>query len=127
MNPALLRRLILSAGALVVVSIGAFGAFVALDERNQVVLFNHSGSTTTGAILGASVGMSRATAREQLQRKGLVLRKSFAGGGCLEWKFADAQTVDVFRDDSWRKGAVCVASSGGTVERIVWYFDPSQP
>lgn len=127
MNAILLRRLVLSVITLVVVSVGAFAVFVAQDERNQVVFFNHSGSTTTGAILGASVGMSRAEAHEQLERKGLVLRKSFTGHGCLEWKFEDAQTVDVFRDDSWRKGAVCVASRGDTVERLVWYFDPSQP
>jgi len=127
MSTVLPRRVVLSAIALIIVSIGAFAAFVTLDERNQVVLFNHSGSTTTGAFLGVSVGMPRATAHEQLKKKGLVLQKSLAGGGCLEWTFLDAQTVDVFQDDSWRKGAVCVASRGETVERLVWYFDPSQP
>lgn len=98
------------------------------DEPLRLILSGGGdGTASTGKVLGVAIGDPRTSAKLALIERGLVQAGSQRGGVCVKERFTSAQLVDVYRDESWRKGVVCVASVNETVVRVEWYFNPLSP
>lgn len=98
-----------------------------ISERNRLALFYPEGHKSSGKILGAGVGMSAPQFRSAIESRGFTFVKRDRGeSGCPRYRVR-AESVDVFLDQTWRKGVICAGSTGGKVITIAWYFDPLTP
>lgn len=91
-----------------------------LDPRNRA-LFS-SGPVRSGQLYGIEIGSSSLEAFRKLDRYGLVRGRVPNTGRCMALVAEDNEKLDLFSDNSWRRGTVCLATEGGKVTGIDTYF-----
>jgi hypothetical protein len=106
--------------------VGAIFYFLS-DEYNRVAVLGSEGSIDSGSKFGLEIGMLRSDADAILNTRGLELVESFYGGSCLNRSYPDDQRIEVWSDDSWRRGTICLASKNDTVDSIGWFYSWGQP
>lgn len=98
-------------------------AILLADELTRTALFDSAGYVVDGRKFGVVIGSKRDDAVAHLTRTpSLRLHETTKGGTCLMRRYGPDITVDVFVDDSWRHGSVCLASRSGRIEEIAWLF-----
>ena len=112
---------------LVLVSLLALSAAAFFAQERNRILLRGSGVRADEVVLGVSIGASRGQAIAELTSRGYQHYETTSGGKCLYRSYdADVQ-LDVFRDRSWRRGTICVASQGRRIKEIQWWFNPLSP
>jgi hypothetical protein len=111
--------------AIVVVTIFVLGLiYVITDEFNRKYIFNPIGYRDAGSAFSVVVGQPRNTALNTLKNNDtLSLYESRPGNHCLTRRYGQEMDLDIFEDRSWRRGSICVASAGGVVVEVVWYYN----
>jgi len=99
---------------------------VATNASARAVLFRPNAIVEVGDGFGVSIGSARSDALDGL-RRALRHAETKSGGTCLFREFSDEYVLDVFRDDTWRRGTVCIASRDDVVVAVVWMFNPFMP
>ena len=97
------------------------------NERNRHA-FASKGSIQEGAMFGISVGDTRLTVDKFLQKRGYSIEKTeemkidgmFTRNHCYSKRLPDNLTPSIYRDNSWRRGSLCVVYDDGKVAEIHW-------
>lgn len=119
-------RKIVVIALLATASIG-FSLFLT-DEMNRKFVFNPIGYREHGSAFSVTVGQSRPEAVNILKSNiALSLYESRPGYHCLTRRYNQQMDLDIFQDNSWRRGAICLVSSGGIVSEIIWDYNPLAP
>jgi hypothetical protein len=98
-----------------------------LDERNRLAIALPEGVLHHGSRLGVYVGQEREAAGDYLASQGLVLESSQEGGSCVRHSYPSGQQIDVYSDQSWRNGTVCLISQDARIFAVEWFFAPLKP
>jgi hypothetical protein len=98
-----------------------------LDPLDKLGIASGSGRIASGNFIEINVGERAVRAREILTRRGLVLSRSSNGGNCYGHEYDSSYYVEVYIDNSWRNGSVCVASKGGIISELSWFYNPFSP
>jgi hypothetical protein len=102
----------------------AGAAFLMTNEYNRAALFDSSGYVTSGTRFSVQIGQRRDFALSQLgSSRTLVHEETYRGHGCLMREFSDTRTFDIFIDESWRRGSICVISDGQHVLEVAWLYE----
>jgi hypothetical protein len=119
----ILRKIVLLS---VVVMAGLLLA-VACSDRARLTLFSPEGHKSSGEILGAHIGMSTSEFRSAIESHGFEFwKQEKKESRCPRYRI-QAESIDVYVDQTWWKGVVCAGSTKGKVVMIAWYFDPLTP
>lgn len=107
---------------LLIVLLIAVLTFGLIDPRNSVFA-NPQGYVADGSKFGVRVGDSIDTgAAKLLSLRGMKHVRSTRGGICIFRRYGPETRVELFADDSWRNGVVCLAGADGRVREIVWQY-----
>lgn len=114
-------RGVIMASLAVLLLAGTAGAF--FNELNRTAIFESTGFITAGERFGVKIGIDRGVANRRIGGlSGMQLHKSFKGGICLMRSYDVDVTVDLYIDNSWRHGSICIASQRGVVTELAWMF-----
>lgn len=98
-------------------------AILLADELSRTALFDSTGHVVDGKKFGISIGGNRGDAVTHLRHmRSLRWHETTKGGICLMRRYTSDITVDVFIDESWRHGSICLASRRDRIEEIAWFF-----
>lgn len=93
------------------------------SELNRTALFNSAGYRAEGQKFGIKIGDQRSAAIAQLERTSNIrLHHTSKGGTCLMRTYDSSVIIDVFIDNSWRHGSICLASLDNKIHEISWLF-----
>lgn len=119
----MLKKSLYGAFSVLVVLLTVGIALFFFDPINRRIYNDSSGSISEGSFLGASIGHSSEIAVRRLTSMGLELDYIKKGGRCFYEDYSSDNDIFVLRDDSWRKGTVClVVDRAGSVKTIEWWF-----
>jgi hypothetical protein len=124
--PRLTSKLTLPKIVLMVLAISAVVGlcFFFSNNLNRISTFSDIGYEKDGYYFSVPAGQDRRSALRTLSNNPeLALTDSRTGTNCLTRRYDREMDFDIFADDSWRRGTVCVVSSGGVVSEVVWYFN----
>jgi hypothetical protein len=96
------------------------------NERTRTALFDSSGRITAGSAFGVAVGDQIGMARTKLVEGGWWSYYE-TSPSCLSLRTEDGQTTDVYVDDSWRRGTLCVVHRDSVVTSLEWAFSRFTP
>jgi hypothetical protein len=109
--------------ALLVTAIAGLSLFFA-EELNRKWVFNPIGYIGSGSTLSVTIGQSRREAVNILKsNNALSLYESRPGYNCLTRGYDQQMDLDIFQDSSWRRGAVCLVSTGEIVSEVIWDYN----
>ena len=96
-----------------------------LDERNRSTLFGDTGSIEAGSKYGVSTNMSLAEASARLEHIGFAAEAISSNGpivscGSGGYRRREGQSFYLFREQTWRKGLVCLVEQRGHLVAIAW-------
>ncbi len=113
-------------GVIVVVLL-AMSAIELANESTRALVFRPNGVEERGSAFGVQVNDTRGDAADALARRHFTRVQTKAGGRCLLRNFSSDYVLDLFDDNTWRKGTICIATREGRVEAILWMFNPFMP
>lgn len=100
-------------------------------DRSYAVFFEEAGYVDTGTKFNLTVGMNSQTARTVALESGWrpleegVTGALVAGGWrCGGRQIQSSDEVQMYRENSWRNGLLCIFEEDGTVTGIGWSFSP---
>jgi hypothetical protein len=99
-------------------------AYAVSDDFDSAGLqLGSQGTLVNGSKFGITVGMKLPEARQRLISRGLV----FIGESrkCYMLPKNDGVSYEIWWDNSWRGGTMCLASQQGRVVALDWVFDPA--
>ena len=109
-------------GSILVALIAVAIAFVS-SEENRLALRSDYGYLSSGAKFDVKVGSEVEGVPQALQRHYFKLYRRSSSGTCLSHDYDPKYRIDVFSDDSWRRGTVCVVyDQGGRVRHVEWSY-----
>lgn len=109
--------------ALLVTAIAGLSLFFT-EELNRKWVFNPIGHIESGSTLSVTVGQSRREAINILKsNNALSLYESRPGYHCLTRRYSQQMDLDIFQDNSWRRGTICLVSTGEIVSEVIWYYN----
>lgn len=98
------------------------------NELNRAAVYNSVGYIKSGRRFSVTIGDSRDEAKSRIiNEHGLKLKETYDGTKCLMREFSSARTIDVFVDESWRRGTICLISDKQFITEVAWYYDFSSP
>lgn len=112
------KKLAIIVLALLALPIGLLAA----DSRRSIFL-GLSGVARHGERFGVTVGEPMSAAADKLLKlPGVELYQRRNGGLCLFRDLPRGHQIDIYADDSWRKGTICVIGRKGRVVEIIWEY-----
>lgn len=106
-------------------------AYLASDEFDQAAMTGGSrGHINSGAKFGIYVGMPMSHARQILSKRGLTFYERASPSNptpphaCLGRRYPANRHIEVWADDSWRRGTICLSSTEEKVVSVAWHFNP---
>lgn len=99
-------------------------AYAVSDDFDRAGLqLGSQGTLVTGSRFGITIGMTLPEARQRFISRGLV----FMGTAekCYVLPKTDRVSYEIWWDNSWRGGTMCLASQQGKVVALDWVFDPT--
>lgn len=110
--------------AIALLAMAAVGFTLFMEETNRKFVFDPSGHVETGSAFSVMVGDTRSSALRTLNiGQPFSLYESRLGTNCLTRRFDRQMQLDIFEDKSWRRGTVCIVSTGGVVSEVIWYYN----
>lgn len=100
--------------------------FVA-NPLNRVALAEGIGFIDSGSKFGIRIGDSRNSAIKRLEDIGLRQLGNIVENSCLGYSYTPSKKLDIFLDNSWRRGTICLSSDKNTIESIRWHYNWLQP
>lgn len=92
------------------------------DELTKAAIMQENRRISSGSFAGASIGDPRAQARRFFLSRGLSLSRVSRGGDCYGNRYPEEILLEVYIDDTWRNGSVCVASENGRIKELSWFY-----
>jgi len=115
-------------GIILTLLIAGLLMFVLIDDFRRTAVVGAQGHIETGARFGVEVGMPREDVTEPLSRRGLrPVENLEPEHSCHGRDYTPQHQVDVWHDDTWRRGVICVVSLGGQVTDISWVYNWMAP
>lgn len=96
------------------------------DDVNRMMILKPQGQIASGSVFGVGVGDPRG-ASVALLRARFGNHDVKRGGRCLGREHGPEFKLDIFYDESWRRGSICTISSNERVVAVEWYFNPFAP
>lgn len=116
------RPRIFAVALLTMIAVGL--SWLIADEPNRKFVFDPIGYADSGSAFSVAVGQSRDTAISALnRRRSFSLYESRSGDTCLARRYNRQVQLDIFEDKSWRRGTICLVSTGDVVLEVVWYYN----
>lgn len=119
-----MRRKVVS-GLIMMIVIG--WVVILSSPLNRYGIARSKGYITTGRFIDVIVGEQSDSARKKMLSHGLRMINRKSGRNCMGVIYDENLSVELFFDDSWRWGTVCVASFRGRVQSINWHYDFMSP
>lgn len=108
-------------------------AFLLSTERNRAA-WGSSGFIESGEKFSIKIGENKDKVTSHLIALGLhdvsevgKNETHYNPKRCHGYTFSDEYTVEVWSDDSWRRGIICVAYKENNLERMSWNYGMFQP
>lgn len=101
--------------------------YLMADEFNRAGILSSEGYIESGSKFGIGIGSGAYEASERLSRQGLELSPEDGRSNCLDRNYEASHAVQVWEDNSWRRGTICLESFDEKVVSIGWYFSWAAP
>jgi hypothetical protein len=98
-----------------------------VSPLTRLALFNSEGHITHGSFLDIEVGDSSESAADAMKRHEFKLVRVSAGGECMGVIHSISNHVELYFDDSWRRGTICLVSKKGRIVAIDWFYNFMAP
>ncbi len=108
------------------VALVGFGYLMA-DEFNRAGVLSSKGYIESGSKFGIDIGMSRDAAARQLSDQGLEQVELTATQSCHGRSHGPDRYVELWYDRSWRRGTICLSSTGNRVASVSWVYNWAAP
>jgi len=105
----------------------AVAAILILSPLTRVAITRSKGKIDEGRFLDVEIGSMSAAAHKALTDRGFRHIERTQGGNCMGIFYEANFEVNLYFDDSWRRGTICVASIDGRVRSVRWYYDFLDP
>lgn len=112
---------------LLIVVVSFIALFLFGSELNRASILGSDGHIESGSKFGLHIGMDSRKVESLLTRERLTLYESSMGGQCLDRAYPVEQKLEVWTDDGWRKGTLCVSYVNQKVVSLGWYYYWAQP
>lgn len=103
------------------------------NEWNRAAL-GSEGYIEKGTKFGLTIGDRKQEITEHLVTRGLVDESTsganetgYNSQSCLLHIYPSKYEVQVWGDDSWRRGTICIAFLDGKLARMSWHYNMLQP
>ena len=107
--------------------------FLLSSERNRAA-WGSSGFIESGEKFSIKIGKNKKEVTSHLMALGLrdvsevgKNETHYNPKRCHGYTYSDEYTVEVWSDDSWRRGIICVAYKENNLERMSWNYGMFQP
>ena len=97
------------------------------SELNRAGLLGASGRIDAGKKFGVSIGADYREVQDALEGLGFEERDLTKPQSCHGFDYPEHQEPQLWFDDSWRKGTLCVVTSGGSVVDLSWSYGMGFP
>ena len=114
---------------LIVIVVGIL-VYLSSDELDQAGFTSSSGYIESGTKFGIYIGMPVSDARQRLAGRGLspvdlTRERSFnSPQRCHGRTYGPDRHVELWWDNSWRRGTICLTSTRDKVASVSWHFNP---
>lgn len=116
---------------LLLVSVVLGAAYVLVGSRhspfNRAGLVGASGRIDAGEKFGVAIGADYNTNEELFKSLGFEKRELTKPKSCHGFDYSEHQDVQLWFDDSWRKGTLCVVSTRAKVVYVSWSYGVGFP
>lgn len=113
-------------GGILLVMFGV-GFAVLADEYNRAGVLSSRGVSTSGERFGVAIGMDSMQARDVLRRRGLTPVELTLAQSCHGRTYTSDEQVELWYDDTWRRGTICVVSRSSRVTVVSWSYNWMAP
>lgn len=103
------------------------------SEWNRAA-FGSKGSIEQGEKFGISIGSNKQDTIDYLTARGLIDETAvginethYNPQSCYNYIHGAEYEVELWADDSWRRGSICVAFIDGKLARMSWLYGMLQP
>ena len=97
--------------------------YLAFDDFTRAGLLASQGHAEEGSKFGVEIGMELDDAGHGLRERGLRPVALTAPASCHGRIYAAEHELELWYDDTWRRGTICLASVNGRVESISWLYN----
>jgi hypothetical protein len=119
---------IMRIGFLIIIAAVVGGSILLLSsDLNRAAVLGSEGYIDRGSKFGIAIGSSANEAGQNLSRQGLELSPEDGRSNCLDRRYDASHSVQVWEDNSWRRGTICLESYDDKVVSIGWYFSWAAP
>lgn len=102
--------------------------FLKADEFNRAGMLSSEGYIESGSKFDVTIGMPRDAAARRLSDRGLEeVEQLTADQSCHGRSYGADRQVELWYDRSWRRGTICLSSTGNRVASLSWIYDWSAP
>ena len=101
--------------------------YLALDDFNRAGILASRGTIEEGSKFGVEIGMELDDAGHVLRERGLRPAALTAPASCHERTYSAERELELWYDDTWRRGTICLASVHGQVVSVSWRYDWMTP
>ena len=117
------------------IAILAFGllAIFLSNEWNRAA-WGSEGYIENGTKFGLTIGESKPEVAIYLTSRGLINETTvginethYNPQSCYNYIHGAEYEVELWRDDSWRRGSICIAFLDGKLARVSWWYGMFQP
>lgn len=105
----------------------AFAIVLIVSPLTRMGLIGSEGHITTGEFLGVKIGDSATSANEKMNRHGFDFVDDYDGGECMGIEHLADIKIELYYDNSWRRGTVCIGSKEDKVVSIDWMYGLAFP
>lgn len=116
---------------LVVLALAPLVAWCSIPfDRTALTIVDSYDSIESGARFGVQVGTTSEIARAALMRDGWTPVPPAVNEmmrGCGGRMLQSGERFEIYSENSWRKGFVCLFVSGARVKAVGWTFSPLSP
>jgi hypothetical protein len=118
-----MKNIILIALTIMVIAMG----FLMFDDFNRAGVLGSKGYLEEGSKFGVEVGLELGEARTVLREKGLRPVDLTAPSSCHGRTYSADRQLELWYDDTWRRGTICLSSVDRRVVSISWSFNWMTP
>ena len=108
--------------ALASVGVGYATALSRHSAFNRAALAGSNGRIESGQKFGVAIGDEYDAVEMKFRELGFEQRELTKPQSCHGFTYASELTPHLWFDNSWRKGTLCVVSSGGRVKYLSWTY-----
>ena len=94
---------------------------------NRAGIIGTTGRIDSGAKFGVTIGDVQWTAQKTFWKAGFYRVESTKPQSCHGFEYSKTQNIEVWFDDSWRRGTLCVVSSESKITHLSWSYGFGSP